>query len=61
MAQENWYEKIAKSGWLGTKAQVSAENGNATWSSGQKENPMSLALKRAAASKAQGGTDQSGG
>jgi hypothetical protein len=28
----SWYEKAAKSGWLGTKAKVSADAGKADWS-----------------------------
>lgn len=30
---ENWYESLAKKGYLGTKAQVSATQGNPTWKS----------------------------
>lgn len=34
---DNWYEKVAKSGFLGTKAKVSAEAGKADWSSKKEE------------------------
>jgi len=33
--KDNWYEKIAKSGWIGDKAKVAAESGRAPWSSDQ--------------------------
>lgn len=36
--ESSWYEKIAKSGFLGTKAKVSAEAGKAEWSH-KKEEP----------------------
>lgn len=31
MADDNWYTKAAKTGWLGTKAQVSANYGSPSW------------------------------
>lgn len=44
---DNWYSKLAKSGWLGTKAQVSAIYGKPAWSSASDdEDPMAQALKR---------------
>lgn len=29
---DNWYEALAKKGYLGTKAKVSADSGKADWS-----------------------------
>jgi hypothetical protein len=45
MEGNSFYEKLAKSGWLGTKAQVSADYGKAEWST--KPDPMGEALKNA--------------
>lgn len=39
----SWYETLAKNGWLGTKAQVSAKYGSPAWST-KKPDPMSQAL-----------------
>lgn len=53
---ENWYEKLAKTGLLGTKAQVSAEAHRGEWS---EKDPVDLAKKKAtdAAMKAKGNKD----
>jgi hypothetical protein len=48
----NWYAKLAKSGWLGTKAQVSAQYGKPAWGADNSsddstsEDPKAQALKK---------------
>lgn len=46
----NWYSKLAKDGWLGTKAQVSAQYGKPAWgadnSSDDSSDVKSQALKK---------------
>jgi hypothetical protein len=41
---DNWYEKIAKSGWLGDEPKIAAEQRTATWST--KEDPKTIVIKR---------------
>lgn len=42
------YSKLAKGGWLGTKAQVADEYGKPAWKDEEeKPDPMSMALKNA--------------
>lgn len=54
---DNWYEKIAKTGLLGTRAKVTAEAGRGEWSSQKPEDPpkdkspMARALDRSMAPK----------
>lgn len=43
---DNWYEKLAKDGWLGTKAKMSADTGRGDWSS-KKAGDQTGAMKRA--------------
>ena len=31
MAEDNWYKKLAKKGYLGTAAQMGEETGRASW------------------------------
>ncbi len=48
--QDSWYEQLAKNGWLGTKAQVSAKYGNPSWKTQkQPQDAMSQALLNAKA------------
>ena len=46
MEDDNWYTRLAKAGYLGTKAQVAAQYGNPTWKPDQ--DPMAQALKNQA-------------
>jgi hypothetical protein len=57
----NWYQKLAKSGWLGTKAQVSAEYGNPSWGSDNTQDPKSQALKKAMNKQSSPGSDVDSG
>lgn len=47
MADDSMYEKLAKSGWLGTKAEVSAKAGQAEWSTKKPQDAMGQALLNA--------------
>lgn len=59
MADDSWYSKLAKDGWLGTKAQVSATYGQPTWGSAENEDPKAKAIKSLA--KKMPSTDTSAG
>ncbi len=47
--EPNWYSKLAKSGWLGTRAQTSEEYGKPVWKPDDTKpaDAMSEALKNA--------------
>jgi hypothetical protein len=44
----NWYAKLAKAGWLGTKAQVSAQYGKPDWGSDTAQDSTAQAIKNVA-------------
>ncbi len=44
---DSWYQKIAKAGYLGTKAKVSATYGHPAWGSGnESEDVVTTALRK---------------
>lgn len=55
---DNWYSKLAKAGYLGTKAQVSAQYGNPAWKSSDSTDAYAEALKKKAKAQPQ---DESAG
>jgi hypothetical protein len=59
MADDGWYSKLAKSGWLGTKAQVSAEYGSPAWGSDNSD-PKAKAIKSLAQKKPTTDVSESG-
>lgn len=60
MADDNWYQKMAKSGWLGTKAQVSAQYGKPEWAADNSNDPKAQAIKSLAKKMPTQDTSESG-
>lgn len=54
----DWYSKLARSGWLGTKAQVADQYGKPAWKqdSSDEDDPMKKAIKKVYLKSAQSNT-----
>jgi len=57
---DNWYSKLAKAGWLGTKAQISSQYGNPSWGSDNTD-AKTQALKKAMNKQSSQGSDVDSG